>query len=114
MVAPTRTTVDETGDLAVMRFEGDIMSTSADAVLGRYRRLQDGISKIALDFTRVPYLNSSGIGLVIQLLIAAGKMQQTVVCFGLSAHFAKVFTLLGLAKYTTLYPDEASALAALA
>jgi len=113
-VSPTKTKVEQNGDVAVMRFEGDITSTSEEAVLGKYRSLDTGAKKILLDFSKVPYLNSSGIALVIQLLMAASKVPQKVVCFGLSAHFMKVFTMLGLAKYTTLHADEAAARAAVA
>lgn len=114
MVSPTKARVEQVGDLALMRFEGDITSASEDAVLGQYRALPDGVGKILLDFSKVPYLNSSGIALVIQLLMAAHKVQQQVVCFGLSAHFVKVFTMLGLAKYTTLAADETAARSAVA
>ncbi|MBI4902945.1 MAG: STAS domain-containing protein [Acidobacteria bacterium] len=109
MVTQTKTKVDENGDLAVLRFEGDITSHSEEAVLGKYRALNAATKKILLDFSKVPYLNSSGIALVIQLLMAANKASQKVVCFGLSAHFVKVFTMLGLAKYTSLHADETAA-----
>jgi anti-sigma B factor antagonist len=109
MVHPTKTKVEQSGDLAVMRFEGDITSASEDALLGKYGALDNAVERILLDFSKVPYLNSSGIALVIQLLIAASKVPRKVVCFGLSAHFVKVFTMVGLAKYTTLYADEAAA-----
>lgn len=114
MVTPTKTKVEQSGDLAVLRFDGDITSHSEEAVLGKYNGLAPGTTKILLDFSKVPYLNSSGIALVIQLLMAASKVPQKVVCFGLSAHFVKVFTMLGLAKYTTLHADEAAARAAVA
>ena len=114
MVSATKTKVEQNGNVAVMRFEGDITSASEDAVLGQYRKLSADTSKILLDFTKVPYLNSSGIALVIQLLMAASKVPQKVVCFGLSAHFVKVFTMLGLAKYTTLHADETAARQAVA
>jgi anti-sigma B factor antagonist len=114
MVSATKTKVEQSGKMAVLRFEGDITSASEDAVLGEYRKLSAGTEKILLDFSKVPYLNSSGIALVIQLLMAASKVPQKVVCFGLSAHFIKVFTMLGLAKYTTLHPDEPAARAAVA
>ena len=114
MVTPTKTKVDLNGDMAVMRFEGDITSASEDAVLGKYRSLSADTKKILLDFSKVPYLNSSGIALVIQLLMAASKVPQTVVCFGLSPHFVKVFTMLGLARYTTMHADEAAARTAVA
>ena len=54
--------------VAVLRFEGDIASTSKEAVLGTYQGLPKETAKlILLDFTGVDYINSSGIALVIQL-----------------------------------------------
>jgi anti-sigma B factor antagonist len=114
MVSPTTTTVELNGDLAVMRFEGDITSTSEEALIGSYRGLSTEVTRIILDFSRVPYLISRGIGLVIQILLAAQKASQRVVCFGLSAHFIKIFRILGLANYTSLCLDEAAARAAAA
>ena len=99
--------------VAVLRFEGDIASTSKDAVLGAYQTLPKEITKlILLDFTKVDYINSSGIALVIQLLIEAANSGQKVCAFGLSAHFAKVFTMVGITKYAGLFPTEKEALAA--
>ena len=101
-------------EVTVLRFEGDIASTSKDAVLGAYQALPKETSKLVLlDFTKVDYINSSGIALVIQLLIEASKAGQKVSAFGLSAHFTKVFTMVGITKYARLFPGEAEALAAL-
>jgi anti-anti-sigma factor len=100
--------------VAVLRFEGDIASTSKDAVLGAYLTLPKETTRlILLDFTRVDYINSSGIALVIQLLIEASHAGQTVCAFGLSAHFTKVFTMVGITKYARLFPNQAEALNAL-
>ena len=100
--------------VSVLRFEGDIASTSKDAVLGTYQSLpKNDAKKILLDFTKVDYINSSGIALVIQLLIEAANAGQKVCAFGLSAHFTKVFTMVGITKYADLYPGQAEALAAL-
>ena len=100
--------------VTVLRFEGDIASTSKEAVLGAYQALPKATTKlILLDFTKVDYINSSGIALVIQLLIEAANSGQRVLAFGLSAHFTKVFTMVGITKYAQLFPNEADALAAL-
>ena len=100
--------------VAVLRFEGDIASTSKDAVLGLYQTLpKDSNKLILLDFTKVDYINSSGIALVIQLLIEASNSGQKVYAFGLSAHFNKVFTMVGITKYAQLFASEGDALAAL-
>jgi anti-sigma B factor antagonist len=98
--------------VTVLRFEGDIASTSKDAVLGAYQGLSKETAKlILLDFTKVDYINSSGIALVIQLLMEADRASQKVNAFGLSAHFTKVFTMVGITKYAGLFPNQADALA---
>lgn len=101
-------------DVTVLRFEGDIASTSKDAVLGTYQALPRQTAKlILLDFSKVDYINSSGIALIIQLLIEASNAGQKVYAFGLSPHFNKVFTMVGITKYAGLFPSQAEALAAL-
>jgi anti-anti-sigma factor len=100
--------------VTVLRFEGDIASTSKDAVLGAYQALPKATVRIVLlDFTKVDYINSSGIALVIQMMIEASNSNQKVYAFGLSAHFTKVFTMVGITKYAGLFPTQADALAAL-
>ncbi len=113
----TRVTVEElaapSGDpITVLRFSGDITSASQPALIGTYEGLPDTSKRILLDFSKVEYLNSSGIALVIQMLIAASKRGQTIRTFGLSPHFQKVFTMVGITKYTSLHPDQASAASA--
>ena len=101
-------------NVTVLRFEGDIASTSKDAVLGAYQALPKATNKLVLlDFTKVDYINSSGIALVIQMLIEASNSGQKVYAFGLSPHFVKVFTMVGITKYADLFADQTSALAAL-
>lgn len=108
----TKTQVDSNGQTATLRFEGDITSASKDAVLGVYQCLPASIREVLLDFSKVGYLNSSGIALIIQLLIDASKTSRKVQTFGLTPHFVKVFTMLGLEKYTSLHSDEQAAKAA--
>jgi len=110
----TKAQVESEGTTAVLRFEGDVTSASKDAVLGTYQNLPHDTKEILLDFSKVPYLNSSGIALIIQLLIEASKASRKVQTFGLTPHFIKVFTMLGLEKYTSLHPDERAAKAATA
>ena len=100
--------------VAVLRFEGDIASTSKEAVLGTYQTLPKETAKlILLDFSKVDYINSSGIALVIQMMIEASNAAQKIYAFGLSPHFTKVFTMVGITKYAGLFSNQAEALAAL-
>lgn len=99
--------------VTILAFGGDISSTSKDAVLGAYHGLNGAAPHVLLDFTGVDYINSSGIAIVIQMLLEAGKGgTQTIGIFGLTPHFQKVFTMVGINKYAALHKDEITALAA--
>jgi anti-sigma B factor antagonist len=98
--------------ILVLRFTGDITSASKTVVLGTYEGIPKESKRILLDFSKVEYLNSSGIALVIQMLIQAANAGQSIQSFGLSPHFQKVFTMVGITKYTKLHPDESTACAA--
>ena len=100
--------------ITVLRFTGDITSASKAAVLGTFQGLPAETKRVLLDFSGVDYLNSSGIAIIIQLMIAASKGGQKIQTFGLKPHFIKVFTMVGITRYTSLHPDEKTACAAFA
>ena len=98
--------------VALLAFTGDIASTSKDVILDAYHELESGTAHVLLDFQHVEYINSSGIAIIIQLLLEANKSgKHAVGIFGLSPHFNKVFTMVGVARYATLSTDETAALA---
>jgi anti-anti-sigma factor len=113
----TKTTVDHVSAAAgesvtVLRFSGDISSTSRESVLGAWQNVS-GQGPVLLDFSKVDYINSSGIALIIQMLMEADKTGRKVAAFGLTPHFQKVFTMVGIAKYAGLHKDESTAIATL-
>ena len=117
MQSETKTTVDRISGasgapLDVLRFTGDISSTSKDSLLGAWQSVNGG-GPVLLDFSKVDYINSSGIALVIQMLMEADKTGRKVAIFGLTPHFQKVFTMVGIAKYAGLHKDEPTAVASL-
>lgn len=117
MQAETRTTIDRTSGTngsthSVLRFSGDISSSSKDSVLGAWQNVT-GSGPVLLDFSKVDYINSSGIALIIQILMEAAKTGQKVAVFGLTPHFQKVFTMVGIGKYAGLHKDEATAAASI-
>lgn len=110
-----RTATSASGNpVGVLAFSGDISSTSKDALLSAYHGLNGASSRVLLDFTSVDYINSSGIAIIIQMLLEASKTGgRTIAIFGLSPHFQKVFTMVGINKYAALHANEAAALATL-
>ena len=100
-------------NVAILCFTGDIASTSKESILEAYHGLEPGLAVVLLDFTAVDYINSSGIAIIIQMLLEShAAAKRRIGIFGLSPHFSKVFNMVGVAKYATISPDEASALAA--
>lgn len=113
MESETKTSIDQIAghdgsQITVLRFSGDISSGSRDAMLGSYETASRA-QPVLLDFSKVEYINSSGIALVIQMLMEANKAGQKIAAFGLTPHFQKVFTMVGITKYASLYQDEATA-----
>ena len=99
--------------IAILSFTGDIASTSKDAIMEAYHELPPTVTRVLLDFTGTEYVNSSGIAIIIQLLLEAKKSERRVGITGLKPHFVKVFTMVGVAKYAVISPDESSAVASL-
>lgn len=109
-VARRDATAGSGDDVAIIALTGDIASSSKEAMLQAYHGVGP-VKKVLLDFSGVDYINSSGIAIIIQMLIeerAAGH--RTIGIFGLTPHFKKVFTMVGVAKYASISSDEAAAL----
>ena len=99
MQSDLRITRERKNDVLILCMVGDVTSAAADDLLQIVDSTQ---RKIVLDFSRVEYINSSGVALIIQVLSRAHKTNTIVRCSGLSPHFQKVFQLVGLTRYTEL------------
>ena len=100
--------------VSILAFSGDISSSSKELILGAYNNLDSATSRVLLDFTGVDYINSSGIAIIIQMLLEASKSgARTIGIFGLSPHFQKVFSMVGINKYAAIHLNEGAALASI-
>lgn len=66
--------------------------------------------RLVMNCSRVGYINSSGIALVISFITALQSSGGTLRVFGLTPHFQKIFEIVGLTQYLRIDPDEAHAL----
>jgi len=57
-------------------------------------------------------MNSSGIGLLVTLLIRINRQRQRMLAYGLSEHYRHIFELTRLNEAIGVYDDEAAAVAA--
>jgi len=67
-----------------------------------------------LNFSDLQYMNSSGIGLLVTLLIRVRRQNQRLMAFGLNDHYCQIFELTRLNEAILIYPDEAEAIKAAA
>jgi anti-sigma B factor antagonist len=65
---------------------------------------------ILLDFSGVTYINSTGIALIVNLLMSAQKVGRRLLAYGLSDHYREIFALTRLADYILIVKDLDSAL----
>ncbi len=66
---------------------------------------------ILLDFSRVEYINSTGIALIVNLLRQARSQDRILLASGLSAHYQEIFKITRLSDFIQVYPDVGLALA---
>jgi anti-sigma B factor antagonist len=59
-------------------------------------------------------MNSTGIGLLVTLLIRAQRQEQRLLACGLSSHYKQIFDLTRLDEAIAIYDSETDALAAAA
>lgn len=71
-----------------------------------------GARTIILNFTDLAYMNSSGIGLLVTLLIRAKRANQRLLACGLSEHYRQIFELTRLNDAIAIYASEDAALQA--
>lgn len=97
----------------LLRLAGDLTKTTEGILLNMYDwelGLGEGIRYLVLNVSEVPYMNSAGIAMLIRISRAGKKGgYQTFAC-GLTAHYQKLFHMVGLTDYIIIYPDEYSVL----
>jgi anti-sigma B factor antagonist len=64
---------------------------------------------IVLNFSKVSYINSTGIALIVNILARSRKKNLELRVFGLSQHYQEIFNITRLTDYLKVYPDEVSA-----
>jgi anti-sigma B factor antagonist len=68
---------------------------------------------ILLNFEQVAYINSTGIALIIGLLINVRRSGRRLLAYGLSDHYVEIFRITRLADAVSMFADEERALHAL-
>lgn len=103
-ISPNASIIDIQGDFSAVA-EPILMQAYAEASTPPTRA-------IILNFTDLAYMNSSGIGLLVTLLIQAKRQKQQVMAYGLNQHYHHIFELTRLTDMIKIHATEAETIAA--
>ena len=105
--------LDQEGPASVLRIEGDVTSGSEGDFTAAYGlAVANGATAVVLDFSKLAYMNSGGIGLLVTLLVRAQRGGVRLVATGLSDHYRQIFELTRLDEAIEIHADEPAAVAA--
>jgi anti-anti-sigma factor len=110
----TETRLRRAGKAAIIDLIGDVTNRGQETIKSTYAEaLQGEPERIFFNFSDTEYINTSGIAVLISIVMEAEKAGRKVGLYGMSAHYRKVFELVRLPLYADMYQAESEALAAL-
>jgi anti-sigma B factor antagonist len=99
--------------VSIIDIRGEVTARSDTVLTNAYEQASGPATRaIILNFTALEYMNSSGIGLLVMLLVRANRKKQRLLAFGLNEHYRQIFDLTRLDEAIGIHDDEAAALAA--
>ena len=103
----------ERDGVAIMDLVGDVTTFAEEKINSAYREVTNrGAKFVLLNFRQNDYINSAGIAILIGIVTEVNRNSQKLAVSGLSAHFQKIFRMVGLAQYAEIYADEEEAVTA--
>jgi anti-sigma B factor antagonist len=114
-IANLTTQIRNTGpSTCVIDIHGEINAQAEQALMAAYNQAcQEQARHIILNFSELSYMNSSGIGLLVTLLIRANRQKQRLLAYGLNEHYRQIFELTRLNEAIAILDGENEAMAAL-
>lgn len=103
--------LEQLDDITLLDIRGDVTILSESFLYDAYadaNRCDAG--KILFKFEEAAYINSGGISVLIQLLAQTRQNNQQIGIIGLSDHFQKIFNMVGITKFATIYNTRKEAL----
>ena len=98
--------------VSIIDISGDVSAFAEDILMEAYSEASSPTTRtIILNFNGLEYMNSSGIGLLVTLLIRANRQKQRILAYGLSDHYKHIFELTRLNEAIGIYDTEADVLA---
>lgn len=101
--------------VAVIDIAGELNGNGEEELMDAYTAASNGRTQaIILNFTDLEYMNSSGIGLLVTMLIRVQRQKQRLLAYGLSDHYQQIFELTRLNEAISIFDNEDAAVTAVA
>jgi len=112
--AQVKMNVREAGDRAsIIDVQGELTAFAEAVLMDAYSQASDGqVRAIILNFENLEYMNSSGIGLLVTLLIRINREKQRLLTYGLSEHYRSIFQITRLDDAIAIHDSEEEAVSA--
>ena len=95
--------------VTVIEIAGEVTRESDLLLQDAYGRAGADTRAIILAFDGLAYMNSSGIGLLVTLLVRAQRNRQQILACGLTDHYRQIFEITRLSDFMTIIDSGASA-----
>ena len=106
-----KVTTRQKDSVGLVDIQGDVTAVTGEKIEEAYQEItQKGLKKIVIVFDPECYINSGGIAILIGIAAESSEQEQVIRITGLSGHFQKIFSMMGLTKYTEIFPSEEAAL----
>jgi anti-anti-sigma factor len=103
--------LEQHGAVTLFNIKGDLTSFSEPFLSEAYQSANDqGVSKILLKIDKEAYINSGGIAVLIQILAQTKRNNQNIGITGVSDHFKKIFSMVGITKFADIHETVENAL----
>lgn len=97
--------------VSIIDIEGEVTAFAETVLTNAYTAASTNSTKtIILNFSGLEYMNSSGIGLLVTLLIRMNRHHQHLFAYGLNDHYRHIFELTRLNEAISVYETEADAI----
>ena len=98
-------------EISIIDIQGDVTGFAENILMDAFSQASNGSTKaILLNFSGLDYMNSSGIGLLVTLLIRTQRQKQRLMAYGLSDHYEQIFELTKLNEAISIFESENEAL----
>ena len=99
--------------VSVVDVKGELTAFGEGVLMDAYSQASgSGVRGIVLNFSGLEYMNSSGIGLLVTLLIRVNRERQQLLVYGLSDHYRSIFQITRLDDAIAIHESEEEAVKA--